>query len=346
MKALTKTAPGVGNFAITDRPVPTVGPRDVLIRVSRAAVCATDVHLFEDRFANSPPFVLGHEFSGIADSVGNDVESVSPGDRVVSENNPYACGVCKTCVSGHPNLCPHKRAMGIHSDGAFAEYVALPEHLLHVLPESVSLRRAVLSEPLAVAVHAVWNRAGVDSGDVVVVMGAGAIGLLAAQVARAEGASSVIVVGTDADEPARFDVARNLGFHTVNVQRQSLPDVVGRSTDDLGVDLVVEASGSPAAVTDAVRIVRRAGRITVSGITGLEAISVGWDALIAKGATLTFSYSSLRTDWDEGLRLLSSGQIDTEALLTDELPLEEWPRALELLRTKEAVRPCFKIGPT
>jgi L-iditol 2-dehydrogenase len=186
----------------------------------------------------------------------------------------------------------------------------------------------------------------VDSGDVVVVMGAGAIGLLAAQVARAEGASSVIVVGTDADEPARFDVARNLGFHTVNVQRQSLPDVVGRSTDDLGVDLVVEASGSPAAVTDAVRIVRRAGRITVSGITGLEAISVGWDALIAKGATLTFSYSSLRTDWDEGLRLLSSGQIDTEALLTDELPLEEWPRALELLRTKEAVRPCFKIGPT
>jgi len=154
MKALVKTAPGIGNIALQEMPEPRPGDADVLIKVAHAAVCATDIHLYSDSFPNSPPFILGHEFSGVVEEVGRSVVKLKPGDRVVSENTPYACGTCKICRTGHPNLCPKKRAMGIHSDGAFAEYVVLPEHLVHILPEGISLLSAAISEPLAVAVHA------------------------------------------------------------------------------------------------------------------------------------------------------------------------------------------------
>ena len=123
MKALMKIAKGVGNIEIQDIPIPSVGEQDVLIRVHTAGVCGTDVHLYHDRFANTPPFVLGHEFSGTFERVGSDVSGLNQGDRIVAANNPFACHSCKLCRMGYPNLCTHKRAMGIHSDGCFAEFV-------------------------------------------------------------------------------------------------------------------------------------------------------------------------------------------------------------------------------
>ncbi len=344
MKALVKTCRGVGNIELKDMKVPEVGPNDVLIKVKYSAVCATDVHLFHDRFANSPPFTLGHEFSGIVERVGKEVSTFSPGARVVSENNPFACGTCRICRMGLPNLCPHKKAMGIHSDGSFAEYVRLPAHLLHNIPAGVALEDAALSEPLAVAVHALTARCFIEEGDTVVVFGVGAIGLLLGQVALAEGAGRVYIVGTSKDEEVRFACARGLGLKPLNVEKDDVVNVIMAATGEYGADVVAEASGSPQAITMGGAVLRRGGRMTVSGITGREAVRIPWDTFVSKGLSIFFSYSSLRKDWEKGLRYLAEGKVVTAPLITHRFPLSAWKDAFDVLERYEAVRPLLIIG--
>jgi len=263
----------------------------------------------------------------------------------VSENNPFACGVCRLCRLDLPNLCPSKRAMGIHSDGCFAEYVRLPAHLLHRVPAGVSMEEAALSEPLAVATHAVTDRCGIEQGDTVVVMGPGAIGLLAAQVARAEGAGRVLLAGTGRDEPLRFGRARELGLRTANVESEDVGRMVADMTGGDGADVVVEASGSPAAIALGVRLLRRGGRMVVAGITGKTETAVPWDAMTGKAVSVLFSYSSRRRNWDKGLRYLAGGTVRTLPLVTHRLRLEQWQEALAMLDTMESIRTVFHIGP-
>ena len=344
MKALMKTAPGKGNIELKEKAVPSMGKSEVLIKVHTACVCGTDVHLEYDRFANSPPFVLGHEFSGIIKEIGAEVEGLEKNDKVVSANNPFACGECAVCLSGNPNLCPKKRAMGIHSDGCFADYLKLPANLIHKIPENVSMLEAALMEPLAVATHAVANRCGINKGDSVVVFGAGAIGLLAAQVARAEGAKKVLLVGTSRDEKTRFKCAQGLGLETLNVEKENLTEKIMGITDGQGIDVVVEASGSPAAIKAGVELLKRTGRMAISGITGKEDVPIKWDKLIAKGATLYFCYSSLNTDWQKGLNYLAEKKVSTLPLITHTFKLEQWNQAFRVLERLEAIRPIFEIG--
>jgi len=345
MRALMKLEAGVGHVELTEVPSPEAGPGEALIDVQVAGVCGTDVHMYYDRFPNSPPFVLGHECSGIVRSVGEGVEGVRPGDRVVSENNPLACLECRICRLGHPNMCPQKRAMGIHSDGCFADSLKLPAHLLHRIPEGVSFDEAALSEPLAVAVHTVSNRCGIEEGDTVVVFGPGAIGLLAAQVARAEGAGAVLLAGTSRDEPGRLGCARSMGIETINVERDDIRERVMSLTGGIGADAAVEASGSPAAVASAISLVRRAGRIAVVGITGHPEVAVPWDVMVSKGLSVLFSYSSVRADWEKGLRLLAEGKVRAMPLITHRYPLEDWRRAFDALESLEAIKPVLEIAP-
>ena len=344
MKALMKTAKGPGHIELRDIPTPTIAGEEVLIRVVNAGVCGTDVHLQYDRFANSPPFVLGHEFSGEIAAMGEGVSGLSVGDRVVSANNPYACGRCAVCRAGSPNLCPEKRAMGIHSDGCFADYVKLPATLIHGIPENVSFAEAALMEPLAVATHAVAHRCGIRQGDSVLVFGAGAIGLLAGQVARAEGAGWVLLAGTSKDEATRFGCARELGLETVNVEKEDLSGKVMGVTDGLGVDVVVEASGSAAAIGSGLGLLKRTGRMAVSGITGKSEIPVNWDGLTAKGVSLFFCYSSVNEDWERGLSYLASKRVATGPLITHWFELGQWREAFATIERLEAIRPVFRIG--
>jgi len=346
MKALMKTAAGSGNIQLKEVPVPVPGVGEALISVQTAGVCGTDVHIENDRFSNSPPVILGHEFSGIIERLGPEVTSVHVGDRVVSANNPFACGSCRICSLGYPNLCPRKRAMGIHSDGSFADYVKLPIHLLHRIPDNVSFEEAALTEPLAVAVHAVSHRCRINAGDSVVVFGPGAIGLLAAQVAKAEGAAGVLIIGVDRDEKTRFECARRLGFDTVNVEKENVHERIMDLTDGVGVDVVVEASGSKSAIAQGIDIVRRNGRMAVSGITGCGDIPVKWDQMVSKGVSLFFAYSSTNSDWEKGLGFLSEGKVRTLPLITHRFGLEQWKEAFDLLDRLEAIRPIFLIGKT
>jgi len=343
MTALRKLEPGHG-LTLEQVRVPEPSAGTALIKVHRAAVCGTDVHLLHDRFANSPPFTLGHEFSGVVEALGPDATGIKIGDRVVSENNPQACGRCRVCRKGFPNLCPQKKAMGIHSDGAFAPYVLLPSHLLHVIPEGISMDAAALMEPTAVAAHAVSAPCGIEEGDVVVVLGPGAIGLLCGEIARALGASRVLIAGTTTDADSRFPLAKRLGMEPVNVQTENLPAKVAEVTEGLGADVVVEASGSPRAVQTLESLARRAGRVSVVGITGRDSIEVAWDRWIGKGLTCHFSYGSLKQDWDLGLKLLKEGKIDTESLITHRYPLRDWPLALAATEKQTSIRSVFEIG--
>lgn len=344
MKALLKTAPGKGNIELKEIDIPSLAPEDVLIKVTYAGVCGTDVHIEYDRFANSPPFVLGHEFSGIIEETGSRVAGLKKGDKVVSANNPFACGKCRLCLTGNCNLCPQKRAMGIHSDGCFADYVRLPSHLIHLVPVGVSLEQAVLMEPLAIATHAVAHRCGISTSDNVVVFGVGAIGILAAQVARAEGAHNVLLAGTSKDEKTRFECARKLEIETLNVEKEDLMVRIRQLTDDACVEVVVEASGSPAAVSSGTDLLKRTGRMAISGITGESQIPINWDSLTAKGATLFFCYGSVDADWKKGLGYLAEKKVLTLPLITHRFKLEQWRKAFKALEKLEAIRPIFEIG--
>lgn len=344
MRALVKTIAGKGNIELREVPIPILKEEYVLIKVHTAGVCGTDIHIKYDRFPNSPPVVLGHEFSGIIEKTGSDVKGLKKGDRVVSANNPFACGKCDICIAGSPNLCPSKRAMGIHSDGCFADYVILPANLIHVIPENVSLEEAALMEPLAVATHAVAKRCGINKGDIVIVFGPGAIGLFAAQIALAENAGEVLLVGTNKDEQVRFEVARELGVKTVNVEKEDLVAEVTRISKNLGVDVVIEASGNPIAIKQGIGLLKKTGRMAISGITGKPDISINWDGLVSKAATLYFCYSSTNADWRKGLQYLADKKVRTLPLITHRFKLEQWQEAFDVLEKLEAIRPVLKIG--
>ena len=345
MHALVKTNIGPENTLLQDVARPQPDADEALIRVRAAAVCASDIHLWRDAFPCAVPVILGHEFTGTVESIGKDVANVAPGDAVVSVNNPDACGVCPACRDGHPNLCPEKRALGFKRDGCFADYVRVPSSLLHRVPAGVPALAATLAEPLAVAVHAVADRGGVHAGQFVVVLGPGAIGLLAAQVARAEGADRVLVAGTDADMAQRLPKARELGFATCNVQTDDLRGRVLELTGGHGADVVIEASGAPPAVASAVDLVRRGGRIVASGLTGCVEIPVAWDTLVAKAVTVVFTFSSRPRNWETGLRYLAEGRVQTLPLISDLDELANWEAAFERMAHGACIRSVFVFDP-
>ena len=342
MQALVKIAPGPDQVALRDWPVPTPSAEEVLVRVRAAAVCGSDVHIWHDRFPSTPPLVIGHEFCGVIEQVGAKVTGFGVGDVVVAENNPEACGRCRVCVTGFPNLCPQKRAIGFKRDGCFAEYVTVPAELLHRVPAGVPVAAAALSEPLAVAVHAVEDRCGIAPGDVVVVLGPGAIGLLAAQVARAAGAAQVIVAGTDQDESQRLACARQLDLATANVQRENLDDRVRTLTGGLGADVVVEAAGAVPAIRLAARLLRRAGRLAVVGLTGRPEVPVDWDGMVSKALRVEFSYSSRRRNWDLAMNYLARGAVQTLPLVTGRAMLADWETVFRTMERGETIRTVFE----
>ena len=343
MPALVKQGVGLENVVLRDWPKPVPGADEILVRVQAAAVCASDIHLWRDEFPCAPPVVLGHEFCGLVEEVGANVATVRRGDRIVAENNPCACGRCRACLSGFPNVCPSKRAIGFKSDGCFADYVKLPAGLVHKAPAGLSPAAAALSEPLAVAVHAVEDRCGIAPGDTVVVLGPGAIGLLCAQVARAEGAAHVIVAGTDRDEPQRLACALHLGFETCNVLHENLEERVKQLTDGLGADVVVEAAGAAPAIESAIRLIRRAGRLVVLGLTGKPQVTVDWDQMVSKGLRVDFSFSSRPRNWTKALEYLAAGTVVTLPLVTVRVPLEDWRQAFDGMARQETIRTVIEI---
>ena len=338
MQALVKTQKGVGFLELMEMPAPAPGPGEVLIEVKACGICGTDVHVLHDQFPYWPPVILGHEFSGVIVEA-NDTKYFKVGERVVGEPHTQACGHCYLCRTGNVQICPTKRSPGWGIHGAFTKFLKMPERLLHRIPDSMGFDVAAVVEPTANAVHDVIERARVEAGDFVVVLGPGPIGLLAAMAARAGGARHIVMVGAPSDEAVRLKKARELGFHTVlNVASANPADVVRDLTGGIGADLVIEASGAPAAIASTVDLVRKKGRICAIGLTGRENIAFPWDKAAFRVCDIIFNLSTSYTSWDRTINLIAGGLVPAGEVISHRLPLGQWRAAFDEIEAQRALK--------
>jgi L-iditol 2-dehydrogenase len=322
---VTKLARGSGNVAIAERPEPVASPGHAVLEVVAAGICGTDVHILDGEYETAVPVTIGHEVSGEVVDVGEGVDAGWLGARVVSETYFSTCGRCTHCRTGRINLCPERRSIGTHVDGAFAPRLLVPVRNLHRIPDWLDGRTAALCEPLACVCHSLLERGiAVESGDTVLVTGPGPIGLLAAQVARAAG-GSVHVRGTPRDE-RRLATAWELGFETSTTADEAVD-----------ADVVVECSGSEAGIAFALGAARRGGRHMQIGLAG-KPVTVPFDLVCFHELTITSGFASTPTSWLRALELVDERRVELEPLLTAVLALEEWERAFAATRAGQGVK--------
>ncbi len=339
MRGLVKTARGPGHLELRDVPAPQIAPDEVLIRVRACGICGSDLKIQDDQHPYTPPVVVGHEFAGEIAEVGAAVTGWEVGDRVVSEQHTRACGRCRQCLTGNAFACSSKRAPGYFVDGAFTEFIKVPAWLLHRIPDNLSFVEAAFTEPSAVAAHGVLDRTGIAPEDVVLVLGCGPIGLVAAKMAQAAGASKVIITGVERDEQARLPKARELGIDcVVNVSQTDLAALVADLTGGEGADVVIELSGAPPAIAQSFRLARRLGRVGIIGQPPTDEVVVPYRDALFRALTVSFSYSSKFTSWERALSLFARGAIRPAQFVTHVLPLAEWKRGFDLSRSGEAVK--------
>ncbi|HWQ56874.1 MAG TPA: alcohol dehydrogenase catalytic domain-containing protein [Bryobacteraceae bacterium] len=338
MQALVKTQKGVGFLELKEMPAPKPAPGEVLIEVKACGICGTDVHVLHDKFPYWPPVILGHEFAGIVVEA-NATQHYKVGDRVVGEPHTQACGHCYLCRTGNIQICPTKRSPGWGIDGAFTKYLKMPERLLHRIPEGMGYDVAAVVEPTANTVHDVIERAKVEAGDFVVVLGPGPIGLLAAMAARAGGARHIVMIGAPPDEAVRLKKARELGFQTViNLANTNPVEAVMQLTGGVGADLVIEASGAPPAIASTVDLVRKKGRICAIGLTGKDNIVFPWDKAAFKVCDIIFNLSTSYTSWDRTINLIAGGLIPAGEVISHRLPLSQWRTAFDEIEAQRALK--------
>lgn len=343
MKALMKTGRGIGNIEIRDieKPIPRRG--EALIEVAAAGICGTDMHIQQDHSFYTPPVVLGHEYAGTVVELGEGVSHIHLGDRVTSPATQY-CGQCYQCKNAHFNRCTAegKRILGVSlANGGFAKYVAVPEYVLHKVPDGLSLEEAALSEPAACVVRCVAERSPISPGDVVLIQGPGTMGLIATQVAKAMGAAKVIVTGMTSDQ-WRFEIARSVGADmTIDVlTEKNAVDIVRGATDCAGADVVIEASGSAAARRQALEFVKTTGHVTLLGTQGTNT-DLYLDHVVEKELTMSGSWGTLPSTWVMTLRLMASGQLDMKPLITHRISLDDWEKGFQLMETQQAIKVLF-----
>jgi L-iditol 2-dehydrogenase len=325
MKAVVKTHRGVGHVVYIDFPEPEPGPGTVKIRVKATA-----------------PVVLGHEFSGQVVALGPGVTNAQVGDRVLSELPVEPCGRCRYCQTGRLNLCLNRKGLGWSANGSFAEYLIAEEQVLHRIPDGIDYDIAALIEPLAVASHGVVEMTGVRTGDLVYISGPGPIGLLAAQVARSEGAM-VVIGGIGADQN-RLNLARRLNIdRVINVEEEDPAAVLQNLSGGLGADVIFECSGAQAAAAQCLNAVRKGGKYTQIGLYG-KPIQLDFDRMVMKELRMQGVFSSNWRAWDRALRLVAQNRIELEPLISHRFPLSEWRRAFDLLWSREALKVLLQPG--
>jgi L-iditol 2-dehydrogenase len=334
---------GIGNIELRDVEEPKPKRNEVLVEISAAGICGSDIHIKHDQTFYTPPVIIGHEYSGVVIETGSDVQNINVGDKVVSPATAY-CGQCYQCKTGHMNRCTasDKRILGVSlANGTFAKYMTVPEYIIHKIPSGVSMEEAALSEPTACAVHAIVEATPICPGDVVVVQGPGTMGLLAAQIAKAMGAGKVIATGVSTDH-WRLDIAEKIGADaTIDVQTNSeAVQTIRDLSDGLGADVVIEASGACVACSQALEFVKVAGHVSLVGVRG-RPTEIDLDLMIEKELTMTGTWGTLPSSWVTTLRLMESKKIDLNPLITHKISLEDWEHGFELMETQKAIKVLF-----
>jgi L-iditol 2-dehydrogenase len=343
MRGLAKTGRSSGALELVDLERPSPGPDEALIEVDYAGLCGSDagIYEFESAFERMElPTVIGHEYTGRVVETGASVDRFSVGDRVV-ERPIRSCGTCYQCEMGEGNVCQNAVITGVDHDGAYEGYVAVPETALHPVPDGMDLRHAALVEPTSIGARAVIENSEVRPGDRVLVAGPGPIGLLTAQIARAQG-GDVVVAGVGRDAAYRLPLAEDLGFPTVDVESDDLAAVRDDLTDGVGYDVVFDTSGHPSGLTMSAEQVRKGGQIVLVGQTGET--TMPYSPLVRAEIDLQCSYASTYEDFERSLRLIASGDVDHATFLDGRFSLLDAEEAFEAFVAGETCKPVFDVS--
>jgi threonine 3-dehydrogenase len=336
VKALVKESASPG-FKLKDVAEPRIREDEVLIRVRRAGVCGTDVHIYDwDAWAKGrckPPFVVGHEFAGDVMQVGRLVTDVKEGDRVTAE------GRCLLCRTGNAHVCPFTKIIGVDRDGCFAEYISMPATNVWHLDDSISYDIGGIHDPMGNAFHTVLTAE--IPGAVVLITGCGPIGIFAAAICRAAGAS--LIIATDVND-TRLALAEKMGAHHA-VHPEQAEKIVKDATGGFGADVVMEMSGVPAAIHQAFALVRVGGRVQMLGIPSKKVDFDLATEVIFKGLTIYGVVGRrMYETWHQMTRFLRSGEFDPAPVITHRFPLADADAAIAAIKSGEAGKVIFEIA--
>lgn len=322
-------------FEIQDMPLPELSADEVMIAVKACGVCGSDVNGMDGSTGRRrPPIVMGHEASGVIESVGANAGQWKPGDRVTFDSTVY-CGACWYCRRGEINLCDDRRVLGVSCEdyrrhGAFADYLVVPERIVYRLPDTLSFEQAAFVEPVSIAVHAV-EITPISLNDTAVVVGAGMIGLLVVQALRAAGCGNIIAVDLDND---KLQLAKILGANVgLLASDEDLIAEIQTLTQGRGADVAIEAVGATAPVTTAIQSVRKGGAVTIVGNLSPN-IELPLQSVVTREIRLQGSCAS-KGEYPACLDLIASGAIRVEPLMSAIAPLSEGASWFQRLYNKE-----------
>ena len=323
---------GKNDLRLVDLPEPTIGDADVLLKIKKVGICGTDLHIYTGGMPVKAPLVLGHEFVGDVVKIGKDVTRVKVGDRAVAEH-VIGCGKCLYCQEGKRNLCKNPTVIGLHRQGALAEYLAIPEELVYALPEKLSYEDGVLVEPLSIAVYAV-RKANVQIGDSVAVVGQGPIGLFVDKVAKSAGAA---VYGFDKHDN-RLEFAKNHNYidQKINITQPDFLEVFRNMIATDGADVVFEAVGSDQSAELALELARASGKVLVLGVFEHN-VQVNMMHIVKKELTVQGSWTCIFS-FEQTLSFLESIDFDTDLMITNRYPFLDTKKAFEEALTDKGNR--------
>lgn len=332
MKALLKKSQGFKGVAFEEIQAPSTKANEIKVKVHAAGICGTDLHIIHDEYPYAPPVAMGHEYSGTVVEIGAEVENFQVGDRVVSLTAVVTCGSCRYCNQGLLMLCNQRKSIGSGVHGAFAEYIVVPAKSAYKIPEGVSLDEAALTEPLACAVRCIMERGRVNGGEFVLISGPGTIGMLALQVAKANG-GNVVVVGTSRDEE-RLNLALELGaMAVVNTEEKDAEKRLMELTKQEGFDVAIECAGVAISLNNCIQLLRKQGLLIQMGLFGKK-IEFDSDLALMKELNYANGFATEPTSWEIALRLLEYKHVDVSRLISNKLPINEWQKAIELAEKK------------
>ena len=313
---------------------------EVKIKVKAAGICGSDVHGYQGITGRRiPPMIMGHEFSGVIDEVGSDVETLEPGDRVTAYPMDF-CGTCQSCRSGKMQFCPDKKQFGVLTvNGAFAEYLCVPEKVCYKLHDDISYNAGSMVEPLAVGFRGV-EHAGEIEGQTILVVGSGTIGLMITACAKVKNPAKIIV--SDLSD-TRLSVARNMGADvTINASEVDVREAIMANTGGRGVDVSFEAVGITLACVQSLENLRSGGKAIWLG-QGMKTVEIGMLDIVTRELTVSGSFTYGLEDFKSAVAMLNSGSIDPEPIISEVVPMGQGALWFEKLkRPEELVKVILK----
>lgn len=351
MKAFVAKARG--QFELMEVPVPEIGDDDILIKVKAAAICGSDMHIYDGSMDPlcGYPVIMGHENAGVIEKLGRNVKGWEVGQRVVSENTVSVCGKCYSCLTGEYVACERRVGMGIAADGVLAEYIKIPGDLLRMepcciykIPDNLSFQEAVLLEPAANGYKAVFQEGRLKAGENVIVSGFGALGAYSAHMASIGGAARVILLVRRSTSQQKIDIARSMGVTDVlfSDEPEEALDAIMRITDGFGADLAIETTGAAHVLKICIDALHTHGRVVRIAIQD-KPYGYGLDNITLRSIELIghMGYNSI--SWINTINLARRGKLDLTSIVTHQVSLDDVKKGFDLMASRKAIKVVVNI---